>query len=205
MDDALRAGVAIYNAGAHRVAHGAWESEWLTLDKDSDDERLLHGLIQFTAAVHHAHAGNVSGATGLATSAQMYLDGLDDDYRSIDLSDVRESLGRLESDPERAVEDGVTALRVGGVAVTYDDLDFDAIALAAETLAEELAEYEASVVEDAVEYAREEISTGVKTQFTAMVFDFVREETHRGLVYQRLREHVRRKRQRESDVSGLFD
>ncbi|MFC7204586.1 DUF309 domain-containing protein [Haloferax namakaokahaiae] len=205
MDDALRAGAAIYNAGAHRAAHGAWESVWLTLDKDSDDERLLHGLIQFTAAVHHAHAGNVSGATGLATSAQEYLDGLDEDYRGLNLADVRDSLERLESDPEQAVEDGVTALYVDGVAVTYDDLDFDAIALAAETLAEELSGYDDAVVEDAIDYARDEISTGVKTQFTAMVFDFVGDETHRPLVYQRLCEHVDRKRQRESDVSGLFD
>ncbi|WP_410765664.1 DUF309 domain-containing protein [Haloferax sp. DFSO60] len=205
MDDALCAGAAIYNAGAHRAAHGAWESEWLTLPKDSEDERLLHGLIQFTAAVHHARAGNTSGATGLATSAQEYLDGLGDDYRGINLDEVRESLEHLESDPELAVEDGIAMLRVGGVAISYDDLDFDAIVVAAETLAEELSGYDDAIVEDAVTYARDEISTGVKTQFTAMVFDFVRDETHRDLVYQRLKEHVRRKRQRESDVTGLFD
>ena len=70
MDDSLRAGVAIYNAGAYRAAHGAWESRWLSLERDTDDERFLHGLIQFTAAVHHARDGNDSGAVGLARSAR---------------------------------------------------------------------------------------------------------------------------------------
>ncbi len=68
--DHLRAGVAIYNAGAYRAAHGAWESKWLSLDRGGDDERFLHGLIQFTAAVHHARDGNDSGAVGLARSAR---------------------------------------------------------------------------------------------------------------------------------------
>jgi len=51
--DALRAGIAIHNAGHYHAAHDAWEDEWLELD-DGSDERLLHGLIQFTAAIHHA-------------------------------------------------------------------------------------------------------------------------------------------------------
>lgn len=126
MDDSLRAGVAIYNAGAYRAAHGAWESKWLSLERDTDDERFLHGLIQF-------------------------------------------------------------------------------IAVAAETLAEELDGYDESVVADAVGYAHEEVADGEQTQFTAMVFDFVRNEAQRGLVFQRLSEHVRRRRRREDDVSGLFD
>ncbi|WP_424007890.1 DUF309 domain-containing protein [Haloferax denitrificans] len=204
MDDSLRAGVAIYNAGAYRAAHGAWESRWLSLERDTDDERFLHGLIQFTAAVHHARDGNDSGAVGLARSAREYLDGLGDDYRGVDLAEVRAFLARLEAAPGVAAADPL-ALRLDGRVVTYDDLDFDAVAVAAETLAEELDGYDESVVADAVEYAREEIAEGEQTQFTAMVFDFVRNEAQRGLVFQRLSEHVRRRRRREDDVSGLFE
>ncbi|EMA01714.1 DUF309 domain-containing protein [Haloferax denitrificans] len=204
MDDSLRAGVAIYNAGAYRAAHGAWEARWLSLERDTDDERFLHGLIQFTAAVHHARDGNDSGAVGLARSAREYLDGLGDDYRGVDLAEVRAFLARLEADPGVAAADPL-ALRLDGRVVTYDDLDFDAVAVAAETLAEELDGYDESVVADAVEYAREEIAEGEQTQFTAMVFDFVRNEAQRGLVFQRLSEHVRRRRRREDDVSGLFE
>ncbi|KTG24294.1 DUF309 domain-containing protein [Haloferax profundi] len=205
MDDSLRAGVAIYNAGAYRAAHGAWESVWLGLEDGSDDERFLHGLIQFTAAVHHAREQNYSGATGLARSAQTYLDGLPDDYRGIDVDDVRTALSRLESDPDVVVRDDPPRLRIDDRIVTVDDLDFDAIVVAAETLAEELEGYDESVVEDAIEYARTEVSNGAQTQFTAMVFDFVQNDAQRGLVYQRMTEHVRLKRRREDDVTGLFE
>ncbi|MCO8268009.1 DUF309 domain-containing protein [Haloferax sp. AB510] len=203
MDDSLRAGVAIYNAGAYRAAHGAWEAKWLALERGGDDERFLHGLIQFTAAVHHARDGNDSGAVGLARSAREYLDGLADDYRGVDLAEVRAFLSRLEADP--AIADDPLALRLDGRVVTYDDLDFDAVVVAAETLAEELNGYDESVVADAVKYAREEVADGAQTQFTAMVFDFVRNEAQRGLVFQRLSEHVRRRRRREDDVSDLFE
>ncbi|KAB1192437.1 DUF309 domain-containing protein [Haloferax sp. MBLA0076] len=205
MDDSLRAGVAIYNAGAYRAAHGAWESVWLGLEDGSDDERFLHGLIQFTAAVHHARAQNYSGAIGLASSAQTYLDGLPDDYRGLDIDGVRTALSRLESDPDIVVRDDPPRLRLDGQVVTLDDLDFDGIVVAAETLAEELEGYDESVVEDAIEYARTEVSNGAQTQFTAMVFDFVQNDTQRGLVYQRMTEHVRLKRRREDDVTGLFE
>ncbi|AFK18219.1 DUF309 domain-containing protein [Haloferax mediterranei ATCC 33500] len=218
MDDSLRAGIAIYNAGAYRAAHGAWESTWLTLENGSDDERFLHGLIQFTAAVHHVHDGNDSGAVGLARSAQRYLDGLDDDYRSVSLGGVRSYLARLEADSgadaesnggadgdRDAIREDPPELRFDGRVVTYDDLDFEAVVVAAETLAEELDEYDETVVSDAVEYARKEVEDGTQTQFTAMVFDFVQNETQRGLVFQRMKEHVRRKRRRKDDVAGLFD
>ncbi|KAB1197254.1 MULTISPECIES: DUF309 domain-containing protein [Haloferax] len=205
MDDSLRAGVAIYNAGSYRAAHGAWESTWLDLEDGSDDERFLHGLIQFTAAVHHAREGNHSGATGLAESAQGYLDGLPDTYRGVELDGVRAYLAQLESDPDVAVRDDPLELRVDGHVVTPDELDFDAIAVAAEVLAEELDGYDEAIVADAVAYAREEVADGTQTQFTAMVFDFVQNEVQRGLVYQRMGEHVRLRRRRKDDVSGLFE
>ncbi|MFC6725607.1 DUF309 domain-containing protein, partial [Halobium palmae] len=41
MDDALRAGVAIYNAGDYHAAHDAWEDVWLDLPEGTDDGRAL--------------------------------------------------------------------------------------------------------------------------------------------------------------------
>ena len=80
-------------------------------------------------------------------------------------------------------------------------LDFDAAAVAAVVLAER-GGYDESVVDDAVAYAREELDTA-ESRFVALVFDFVGGE-RRALVYDRLRRHVERRRQRDSDVEGLF-
>ncbi|PSQ57296.1 MAG: DUF309 domain-containing protein [Halobacteriales archaeon SW_9_67_25] len=111
MDAHLRAGVAIYNAGGHHAAHDAWEDHWLGLEPGTDDERFLHGLIQFTAAVYHARNRNWSGATGLADSACEYLVDLPAGYREVNVREVRAYLSVLgaeagydESVAERAIE-----------------------------------------------------------------------------------------------------
>ncbi|PSP60265.1 DUF309 domain-containing protein, partial [Halobacteriales archaeon QH_7_66_37] len=38
-----------------------------------------------------------------------------------------------------------------------------------------------------------------------LVFDFLRQPDDRGIVFQRLSEHVDRRADREADVEGLFD
>lgn len=100
MDAALRAGIAVYNADYYHAAHDAWEAEWLDCEA-GDDERFLQGLIQFTAAVHHAANRNWDGAVGLCDSASDYLDGLPTAYRGTNVDDVRAYLVALGSDPER--------------------------------------------------------------------------------------------------------
>jgi predicted metal-dependent hydrolase len=208
MDAHLRAGIAVYNAGEHHAAHDAWEDRWLDLESDTADERFLHGLIQFTAAVHHGHAGNWAGAEGLAESAGEYLDGLPSPYRGVDLDAVRSYLAALAADPEHIERAGPPRLRHEGRALDLAGLaaagDFEAAAIAAEVLAEEYEAYEEDVVEAAIEYARESVEAGEGGRFVALVFDFVA-GGDRDLVYRRLREHVRRRRDREEDVEGLFD
>jgi hypothetical protein len=152
MDAHLRAGLAVYNAGRYHAAHDAWEDYWLGLD-DGEDERLLHGLIQFTAVVHHATDENWSGAQGLAESAGEYLAALPADYRGVALDDVRPFLAAVAEDPQSVDWADPPKLTYDGDAIDYDDLDFDATAVAAEVLAEAEG-YDESVVEDAVEYAR---------------------------------------------------
>ena len=205
MDAHIRAGVAIYNGGGHHAAHDAWEDHWLELESGTDDERFLHGLIQFTAAVHHGKRANWEGVRGLAESAGEYLEGLPSPYRGVDLHPVREFLAVLAAEPEAFERREPPLLRREGVALRPADLDFEAAAVAAEVLAEERDAYDETVLQDAVEYAGGELETAGDGRFVALVLDFVGEPDRRDLVYDRLVEHVERRRARESDVEGLFD
>jgi predicted metal-dependent hydrolase len=204
MDAQLRAGVAVYNAGHHHAAHDAWEQRWLDLE-EGDDERFLHGLIQFTAAVYHARERNWSGAVGLADSAGDYLADLPADYRGVNVGRVREYLAALAQDPERIERAPAPALTYGGEALGLADLEFEATAVAAEVLAEDLG-YDEDAVERAVEYARADLEAGEEgSRFVTFLLDFVRDPDSRAIVAQRLSEHVDRREGRESDVDGLFD
>jgi hypothetical protein len=204
MDADLRAGVAVYNAGYYHAAHDAWEDRWLDLP-DGDDERFLHGLIQFTAAVYHARNRNWSGATGLAGSGREYLADLPTDYRAVNVDTVRTYLAALERDPERVERGPPPRLTHAGETLTPRDLEFDATAVVAGVLAEELGHDEATV-DRAVEFARADLAAGeTGSQFVTLLFDFVRDSTHRAVVFERLDSHVEARETREGDVDGLFE
>lgn len=204
MDAELRSGIAVYNAGHYHAAHDAWEAYWLDLD-DGDDERFLHGLIQFTAAIYHARTRNWSGATGLAESAGEYLADLPTDYRGVNVGQVRDYLAALRRDPERIERGPAPALTYEGEALGFVDLEFDATAIAADVLAENLG-YDEDVFEQAVRYARADLADGDGgSQFITFLLDFVRDPDNRGIIAQRLSEHVDRRAHREADVDGLFD
>ena len=200
----LRAGIAIYNAGEYLAAHDAWEERWLELT-DGPDKRLLQGMIQLTAAVYHARNRNWLGARKLADSAGEYLEDLPGDYRGVNVDEVREFLAALAADPDVIDRQRPLRLRHEGQAVLPEDLDFESTAVAAHALAEAMDEYEESVVERAAGYARETVDADGSDQFVGLVFDFVREPEHRPIIYQRLADHVDRRRRRETDADGLFD
>jgi hypothetical protein len=205
MEANLQAGVAVYNAGYYHAAHDAWEDHWLDLESGTDDEQFLHGLIQFTAAIHHAHDRNWSGTVGLADSARDYLDGLPPDYRDVDVKSVRRALEALAADPARVEREPVPALTYADDALALKDLGFEATAVAADVLADEFG-YDEATVEQAVAYAHSDLADGNETsQFVTFLFDFVRDDEHRQIVFQRLSEHVDRRRHRERDVDGLFE
>jgi len=203
MDAHLRAGIAVYNAGRFHAAHDAWEDRWLDLD-DGDDERFLHGLIQFTAVVHHAGNENWSGAQGLAESAGEYLANLPADYRGVNLDDVRPFLDHVAEDPDAVDWDNPPRLTHEGATLGYADLDFEATAVAAEVLSEADG-YDEAVVTDAVEYARRELDERGEGRFVGQLFAFVQEAADRPFVYAHLSNHVERERQKDDDVAGLFD
>jgi hypothetical protein len=202
-EDRLRAGVALYTAGRYRAAHDPWEAAWH--EAAGDDDPFLHGLVQFTAAIHHGLGGNREGAVGLARSAQGYLAGLPSDYRGVDLDAVRGFLPELERDPQAAREP--PELRLGGRRLTLSDLEFPAARHAAAAVAEDLDGYDEELVERAGEYAVADLEAGrATTPFVALLLDFVDPgETSRALVYARLERHVEKRDAEESDVDGLFD
>ncbi|EMA44175.1 DUF309 domain-containing protein [Halococcus saccharolyticus] len=205
MDAHLQAGIAIYNAGRFHAAHDAWEDRWLALDTGDDDERFLHGLIQFTAAVHHATGRNWTGACGLAESAREYLADLPEDYRGVNVGEVREYLAVLDADPESIERGPPLTVAHEGRQLGLDDLDFEASAVAAEVLAE-AGDADHATIERAVEYARDDFAAGNETSpFVTLVMDFVRDSDNRGIVRQRLTEHTERRAARDRDVDGLFD
>lgn len=203
MERALRVGAAVHNAGHYHAAHDAWEGAWLGLP-EGDDERLLHGLIQYTAAIHHARNRNWAGATGLAESARGYLAGLPAEHRGLALGPVREVLSALGRDPEWIERASPPPLVRRGEAPSLSGLGIEECLEAAPILA--AAEgYRAESVDRGCEYAREAFEVGESNVFLALCTDFVREPARRGLVHGRLVEHVERRRARERDVERLFD
>jgi hypothetical protein len=204
MEVRLRAGVAICNAGEYHAAHDAWEPEWIDLDAGTDDERFLHGLIQFTAAVYHGSRENWAGLRGLAESATEYFDGLPATYRGVNVGEIRSYLGALADDPERIERDTPPPLTIDGTAIELVDLDPEATFVAAEVLAEEHGHGE-ETVERAVEYARADLAAGDRSRFVTLLFDFVREVDRRAIVARRLGEHVDRRTTEQRDVEGLFE
>ncbi|WP_232700529.1 DUF309 domain-containing protein [Halobacterium wangiae] len=203
MDAALRAGIAIHNAGYYHAAHDAWEDEWLELE-DGPDERLLHGLIQFTAAVHHARERNWAGAVGLCESSAGYLADLPGDYRGVNVDAVREYLDALGADPELVERAPVQRLELDGAALELDSLGAPSAVAAAAVLGEELG-YDEATFEDAARYAERGLADGELNEFGVLLCDFLTEDAQRALIATRLGQHVQRRRRREADVSGLFD
>ncbi len=203
MESSLRAGVALYTAGDYHAAHEPWEEAWLDLP-DGDDERLLHGLIQFTAAIHHARQRNWSGAVGLAAQAQTYLVPIPATHHGIDTEAVSVALRQLEADPERVEREAVPPLLYTGRPLTAADLGIDGITTAAAAVADEYDPYDAAIIESALDYAREE-ATGSQSKFIGLLATFVDDRNHRAIVYDRLRQHVERRQAKAEDVSGLFD
>ncbi len=229
----LRAGIAIHNSGEHHAAHDAWEDHWLDLKADLEDppatareaadldaagegpdpgdgtttaadERLLHGLIQFTGAVHHLGGENWAGARGLAEGGRTYLDPLPADYRRVNVDAVRAYLDSVATDPGGVADRPVLELTHQGQAIGLADLDFGETAIAATVFAEEFG-YVETTVDQAVEYAREDLAAGDETSpLVSLLFDFVREPDHRGVAFDRITDHVSRRRRRDDDVRGLF-
>lgn len=201
----LRAGVAVFDAGHYHAAHDAWEPAYLTADGEERD--FLQGLIQYTAAAHHAARGNLEGATGLAASALTYLDGVD--ARGVDLGPVRKWLRACRDDAGGIGQP--PPLELDGERPELGDLEYPAAAVAAPLVAGATG-YDADLLERGAEYALADVAAEeVGSPFVTLVRDFLEESDEpdepdrRGIVVQRLNQHVQRRQSREADVEGLFE
>lgn len=204
VDAHLRAGAAVFEAGYYHAAHDAWEALWLEMEEGTTDEYLLHGLIQYTAVVHHGRNQNWTGARGLAESAREYLSELESPYRGVELSPIRSYLRRVAADPEHGERTEPPEVVVDGDIPRLEELDLEASFVAAPVLAEALG-YEEDALEAAVEYAREDLSAGEDdSRFLTLVLDFVHTAEHRETILHRLEALVDRRQTREDDVAGLF-
>ena len=199
MESALKAGIALFNEGYYHAAHDAWEERWLALESGADDERFLHGLIQYTAAVYHEQQGNPEGARGLAESAQEYLAGLEATYRDVALDPLRDQLTKIA---KGSATREILRLTYRDRPLTFDDLDDEATWIVANILAAEDDRWSEPTVAAAIDSAHGETTTG---RFRVMLRDFVRERARRGLIYGRLEAHLDRERGRNSGIEDLFE
>ena len=200
MREALRVGAALFNDGHYHPAHDAWEDQWLSLGKGSEDERFLHGLIQYTAAVYHLANDNPEGARGLSNTAQGYLVDLPPDYREVNLDAIREMLASIEANPATARPEETVPITIGEEPIRLAVLEPSECWLAAEILAEDGIGFDPDVIREA-----EELAETPHDRFGTLVQDFVHRGPERGLVYERLRQHVNRERSRRSGIDELFE
>ncbi|MEZ3116991.1 DUF309 domain-containing protein [Halobaculum sp. MBLA0147] len=219
----LAAGLALYADGRYHATHDPWEAVWLPLDEptDSDDEPFFHGLIQVTAAVHHGRTGTHEGASGLAASAREYLAPLTPTHRGVTLGPALDYCRRLAADPVVAERVSPPPLSRGGGPVSYRALSPAALERVVAAVADET-EYDASVLTDAATFATRDAAATDRpalsadsggsadagdggAPFASLLVDFLDRPDARPVVFQRLSEHVARRRQAVDDVRGLFE
>lgn len=204
VDAHLRAGAALYTAGRFHAAHDPWEHAWLHARRESEaDATLLQGLVQTTAALHHARTGNREGATGLAESASEYLAQVPEGHRAVGLAPIREFLPELG----RSLDAAATPppLRIEGREWTLAELELPAAGPAAVALAADEG-FDESAVERAVEFAWADLAESPTSPFADAILALVAGSgAPRAVAYDRLRARVERRQAKEDDVSGLFD
>ncbi len=86
----LAEGLRCYRAGEFFLAHEHWESTWLK--SEQPDKTFLQALIQITAAFHHLQRKNTAGTSSLLRGALRKLKSFPDNYSSIDVASLRESI-----------------------------------------------------------------------------------------------------------------
>lgn len=200
---ALTAAAALCAAEEYHAAHDPLEAVWLGLSA-GDDERLLHGLIQFTAGVYHATTRNWSGAAGLGSSAADYLATVEES-RGVTVGPIEAFCRSMATDPAVIERRSPPPIRIDGTTPTYETLSPPAVWAAAEAVATEHG-YDEEIPTEAARFARADRSRGDTPEpFTRFLRAFLAADEHRPLAFERLTGHVERRQLEESDVAGLFE
>jgi predicted metal-dependent hydrolase len=90
MNQALEAGIRLFNTQKYFEAHEALEAVWL--NAESEEKIFLHGLIQIAAAFHHRSRGNAAGFRSLLEKGWKKLEAFGDARDGLDLGDLRRQL-----------------------------------------------------------------------------------------------------------------
>lgn len=96
----LRRGVVLFNQAEFFEAHEVLEDIWRAAPKDQ--KLVLQGLVQVAVGLHHHSTGNLVGAKSVLKRALRNLGHESESPGGIQLSPVRERLGRCIE----ALEDG---------------------------------------------------------------------------------------------------
>ena len=195
---ALEAGVAIFNSGEYHDAHDAWEDVWLTLESGRPKEQLLHGLIQYSAAVHHAVRHNHVGATGLSQSARTYLSSLPSTYGGISLSPIHHILAAIALDPMVVHRHEIPAMLVNGKAIQPQDLTADGLYVAALVIAHDEEHIATAIIDEAAQFQTQKL-------IRQLLIDLITYPERRPTILARLEAHLDRESAKHDDVTGLFE
>ena len=204
MDAGLRAGIALYNTGRYRVASDVLDVTRTEASERDSQRAVFKSLDLFSKAIRHARTGKTANARESAGEALTLLAEEGKQFAGVDLEAVRAFLTAVQTDPTCVDRREPPTITHHGEALGVDDLNLDETAIVAGAIADR--EDEARLLEKTIEYARTDLEDDQATSpFVAFLFDYVREPQARGIVRQRLREHVQRRQSRAADVEGLFD
>ncbi len=204
MNTPFRAGAAVYNDGAYRWAAEVWDapdaSDVRAAAPTDQGTRLLDGLAPTAGAIAAARARDWSAARDRADRGMAALDGSVPE--PVTIAPVCTYIATLRADPAVVERRRSPPVVVAGDRLSRSDLGFEATAIAARALAT----LRGDDIERAIAYAREDVAEEtVSSPFVALVFDYVRDADHRGLIVQRLTHHADRRQAKDDDVAGLFD
>ena len=214
MEPRRRAGSAAFNDGSYAIAADIWSG---ALDDGRSDEtsrdnhqkegtdptpgRLCEALSRTAGAIVAARTRKWDRAQDRARRALAGLDA-SPSPDGLELAPLRAYAAVLRSDPAVVERRRPSPIFEDGTQIRRSDLGFEATAVAARALARARGDD----IERGIGYAKEDVANAVvSSPFVALVFDYVRDSEHRGLVVERLSQHADRRQAKDDDVAGLFD
>lgn len=166
-------------------------------------QAVLAELATFAQSVSAARAGAWAAARG-STPGLSGLTLPTDTPATVALGPLEEYAAAVRSDPAVVERRRPPLLRVAGQVPRRGDLGLETTALAAAAMAGLRDEHEA--IDPGLAYAREDAaSETVSSPFVALVFDYIRDGSHRRLIAERLAQHAGRRRAKDEGVASLFD
>ena len=83
-------GCDLFNEGRFFEAHEIWEEAWRATSRP--EKQTIQGMVQIAAALHHFSRGNLVGASSLMKRGLQNLEGCGDDFRGLDINQLREDV-----------------------------------------------------------------------------------------------------------------